>query len=268
MGLFSSSSKKTTENVSKSQAGQSNTGDINSYNAEAGANITVTDGGAVQSALSLADRVVAQNQAKTANESGTAAAVISRANDNNTALAGRFNDNSTALAAQMNNNAIALAGRSMDNSVNVTLAAGKYAVDTVTAESAANREALLRNTENTMALVHATNSDALNSTQQMAGQALAANGQAMNAMSQFANESLERVADSQETAIDAATTGFQTSIQQLSANQAKSQEQLNNVLSNVMTSGQSEMQADSSKNMVWVVGIAGLAVLAIAMMKG
>lgn len=258
MGLFGSSSKKTSENINKSQGGQSSYGNVNNYNAEAGASLTVTDAGAI------------------------------------------------AAGAKANDNATALAGEALRTNTNVVISAGKYAVDTVTSEAAANRDALMQSQNNSTLLmgemsknqtalfgemnknqtallgemsannaavsgaamnaVNTANRDALNANQQMANNALSMSGAAMDAMSVFANESLERVSDSQDKAMDLTSGAFSSSIQQLAANQAASQGQINDLLTNIQTQGESEVQKTSGNQTVWIVGIASVAVLAVALL--
>ncbi|WP_417790786.1 hypothetical protein [Terasakiella pusilla] len=236
MGLLSSSSKKSTQNVNKSQAGQSSYGDVNNYNAEAGATLTVTDAGAI-------------------------------------AAGAKANDNATALAAE-----------ALRTNTNVLMATGEYVGNMLANESSENRQfvseahetnALLLGemSKNNAALsgaamdaVNTANRDALNANQQMANNALSMSGAAMDAMSVFANESLERVSDTNESALTQTNDAFKTSIQQLAANQAASQNQINDLLTNLQTEGESEVQKTSGKQTVWIVGIAGVAVLAVALL--
>lgn len=224
MSLFGSSSKKTSNNTNKSQGGQSSLGDVNNYNAEAGATLTVTDAGAI-------------------------------------AAGAKANDNATALAAE-----------ALRTNTNVLMATGEYVGNMLANESSENRQFVSEAHETNALLLGemsknnaALSGMAINANQQLATDALASNGAALNAMSAFANESLERVSDTNESALTQTNEAFQTSIQQLAANQATSQNQINDLLTNLQTEGESEVQKTSGKQTVWIVGIAGVAVLAVAL---
>ncbi|WP_417551815.1 hypothetical protein [Marinomonas fungiae] len=290
MGLFGGSNK-TTQNQTQSIASQSQMGD--SFASANDINVNVLDQGAVQSALSLADRVVANNQLNSEAASAASLSVINNANNN-----------ATALSAQINNNAIALAGeaiRSNTETATNSQIISQQAMDRLAAEAAASRESLKAAQDSALAVANASREQAISATTGMAREALAASTQAQAALTEFANTSFERLGDSSEAAILAQkelsglavktvqtstekamaalqsssdnnlqnmNSSFMASLNSVNSNAAKTQDQMGAVLTDVLTQGQAGLQASASKSMVWIVGIAAAAVIGVAMMKG
>ncbi|MFT2112173.1 hypothetical protein [Marinomonas sp. 2405UD68-3] len=241
MGLFSSKSKKTTNNYTQSSAAQSQLGDAFS-STNGSVNVTTLDGGAVAGAMALADKVVAQNQMHTEQNSAASIELLQSTANNNATLAGMSIDNSAALAA-------------------------------------AGMEALAESQAQALAASKAQNEAALKANSQIASQAIAQSGRSMQAISEFANESFERVADSSDTAVqaiqetsenamDQANVAFSQSLTAITKSNAESQIQMGDVLTDALTHGQSSMQESSQKMVIYIAGFISLSLATVFIFKG
>lgn len=281
MGLFGSSSSKNTTNQTQSLSGQSQTGDV--YNAAG--DLTLLDDGAVRSAIALADKVTGQ----AAGNSDNVTALADQAIKANGILSEQNNNNATALSAE----ALRVAeSASVRSSQDVKLAA-QYAVDTVRHEQDQSRLAMLKLQEQqaqernaaaqraleaekarTAAIENANRLQAQTS-QHAIEQNTNLSKSAINDLRIFANEALDEVADYGGNALDAvqktssesakfANEMSKTAITQVSENAMANQKQMNSVLTNVLTQGQAGLQESASKSMIWVVSLAAVGILGIA----
>lgn len=245
MGLFGGSSKTTT-NQTQSIASQSQTGDSFASAGDINVSINTLDNGAVQSSLSLADRV-------------TENALV-------------FADNTIKTTSDT-------LLRSQENALSTALISQQQAL----AEAAAARE------------------QAIASANSLAQGVITQSGQAMEQMSVFANASFERVADSSDKAMQAVQESTSKSVDQISgaysqsmdalsqgskdslallsnnanaslsavsSNASSTQDQMGAVLTDVLTQGQAGLQASAQKSMTWIVGLAAVAVVGVALVRG
>ncbi|WP_417552873.1 hypothetical protein [Marinomonas fungiae] len=277
MGLFSSSSSKNTTNQTQSLSGQSQTGSV--YNAAG--DLTLLDDGAVRSAIALADKVTGQ----AAGNSDNVTALADQAIKANGILSEQNNDNATALSAEALRIAEKSASESRDALLKLQMqqaqerdAAAKRAQEIAMqqaqerAAAAAQQAAAAK--QQTEALQSANKLQAQTS-QHAIEQNTALSKSAINDLRIFANEALEEVADYGGNALEAvqktssesakfANEMSKTAITQVSENAMANQKQMNSVLTNVLTQGQAGLQESASKSMIWIVSLAAVGILGIA----